>query len=117
MKMENKMELKAAGINLETGLDRFVGDERLFLDFLKKFPEDSSFIKLSQELSKDNVQEAYKAAHTLKGVAGNLSVDSLYQTILPLVEALRKGRLREAKQYFPIVKESYEQIVDVLKKI
>ena len=39
MKMENRKELRDVGINMETGLDRFVGNESLFIDFLKKLAQ------------------------------------------------------------------------------
>ncbi len=117
MKMENRSELKDVGINLETGLERFVGNESLFIDFLKKFPYDSSYNKMAAELNKKSCEEAYKAAHTLKGVAGNLSLDRLYKRMIPLVEALRKGKLEEANSLYGAVKESYDEIVEALNRL
>ncbi|MFA9465893.1 MAG: Hpt domain-containing protein [Velocimicrobium sp.] len=117
MKMEKRKELKAVGINLESGLARFVGNESLFIDFLKKFPYDSTYSKVEEELNQNNSVAAYKAAHTLKGVAGNLSLDSLYQQMNPLVESLRKGKIEDAKSQFCFVKECYSEIVTVLNDL
>lgn len=117
MKMEMRTKMVEAGINWETGLERFVGNDSLFIAFLKKFPGDSSYSKMAEELEKNNCEEAFKAAHTLKGVAGNLSLEDLYHKLQPLVEALRDGKLEEGKEYFETVEESYERTIRAIMQL
>ena len=117
MKMDVRTGLEAAGINCVTGLERFVGNDALFIDFLKKFPDDPSYGRMEEELKKDNCEGAFKAAHTLKGVTSNLSMDALHYKLQPLVEALRTGKLEEAKDYFKGVEEAYEKAVATILQL
>lgn len=112
-----KKELEQLGVNFETGLARFVGNERLFLDFLIKFPKDKSFESMVGEIQNGNCEEAFKAAHTLKGVAGNLSLDGFYKALAPLVEDLRLGELNAAKEKAEGVGNKYYELVEALNKI
>ena len=72
-KMENNMRqrLMDAGINVDTGISRFMGNEGLFLKFLGKFLQDTNFAGLAEAVKKQDVEEAFRCAHTLKGVCGN----------------------------------------------
>lgn len=45
--------------------------------FLRLFPLDDSFPRLSEALGRGDVQTAFRAAHTLKGVAANLGLERL----------------------------------------
>ena len=53
-------------------MGRFVTEERV-LRFVRKFPADGSFAALKSSLADGNAQEAFRAAHTIKGVCQNLS--------------------------------------------
>lgn len=117
MEEEWKKSLEKLGVNFETGLARFVGNEKLFLDFLKKFPKDKSFENMMSEIQNSNSQEAFKAAHTLKGVAGNLSLDGFYQVLVPMVEDLRLGQLESAKEKSQEVSKKYNELVDFLNTL
>lgn len=58
---------------------------------------------------------AFTAAHTLKGVTGNLSLNVLYRSLLPLVEALRgQGDLPLAESLFPAAQEEYRRAVECI---
>ena len=60
--------------------------------FLRLFPLDDSFPQLSEALGRGDVQAAFRAAHTLKGVAQNLGFDRLYAASVPLTEAMRGAK-------------------------
>ena len=47
--------------------------------FALKFLEDQSYIQLKQALENKNYEDAFRSAHTLKGVCQNLSFDRLYE--------------------------------------
>ena len=112
-----KTTLKENGVNLTVGLERFLGNEALFEKFLRKFLLDSSFKEKSQSMEIGDTSEAFKAAHTLKGVAGNLSIDGVYHSVIPVMEALRLGNLTEAQKLFPILEEKYKSVIHILKTI
>lgn len=58
---------QAMGADYEEVFGR-LRSERLITKFVLKFPGDPSFSQLQSTLEEKNVEEAFRAAHTLKGV-------------------------------------------------
>lgn len=89
MNSEVKEALVSAEINVDEALRRMLGNEGLLLKFLGKFCEDESYNKLVAAMESGDRKEAFIAAHTLKGLAGNLGLTGLMNAVVPVVEALR----------------------------
>jgi len=98
-------------------VNRFAGNEALFTKFLKKFVDDPTFSDLRKAMAGTDADEAFRQAHTLKGVVGNLSFDDLFEKLNPVVEALRAGDLDTAKTLFPAVEAEYERAIEGVKQI
>ena len=77
--------------------------------FVGKFLSDQSFPLLEQSMKDRNYEEAFRAAHTLKGVTQNLSFTRLYQSSHEITEALRTQDYELAVQLFPKVEADYIQ--------
>ena len=78
---------EAIGGNYEDVLRR-LPSEALIRKFTLKFLEDQSYPLLKQSLGDNNYEEAFRGAHTLKGVCQNLSFDRLYEVSSELTELL-----------------------------
>lgn len=91
-----KKRLEAAGVDADDALGRFLQNEALMMKFLGRFPADTSFSRLQEAMERGDAAQAFEAAHTLKGVAGNLSLKRLYEALTPMVEELRAGDLAAA---------------------
>lgn len=111
---EKRTLLVQIGVDVDGGLDRFMGNEALFLKCLRRFPADTSFQQLEEALSAGDLQAAFVAAHTLKGVSGNLSLEAVFQASLPVVEALRCGSREEAEAAMPALRDIYQKNIIVL---
>lgn len=66
-------------------------NESLVLRFVKKYPANPSFDELCAAVDQADWETAFRAVHTLKGVAQNLGFDRLYAVSVPLTEAMRGG--------------------------
>lgn len=106
--------LLEAGIDVEDALERFMGNETLMVKFLLRFPEDENFLRLKRALAAGDAGAAFTAAHTLKGVAGNLSMEKLFRQVDPLVEDLRSEHLAAATGRMPALEESYARVLEAL---
>lgn len=113
----NRYKLSKAGVDVEQGLNRVGYSKEFYESLLKKFCEDDYYEQLKSALKQEECQEAFRYAHTLKGISGNLSMTRLYNAIAPLVEELRKGNLANAQALFPEVEAAYEVLMDVLKNM
>lgn len=81
--------------------------EALVQKFVGKFLTDKSFQLLEDSLKAGDYGEAFRAAHTLKGVAQNLSFTRLYQSSHEITEALRTKDYDLASQLLPKVEDDY----------
>lgn len=80
-------------IDVESAKERFMGNENLYKRFLFELPERTLYQELKEVLAKENVQEAFEAAHKMKGIIENLSLNLLGRKIYEVVEVLRNGSL------------------------
>ena len=85
--------------------------------FIGKFLEDDSYQKLCEEMDAGNREEAFRAAHTLKGVCLNLGLKNLYTVSSDLTEKLRGRELDGSDELFQKVREQYNITIDALKKV
>ena len=68
-----------------------MGSEALVKRFAVKFLEDKSFEELTESLKEKDGEDAFRAAHTLKGICANLGLDRLYEADSELTEKLRNS--------------------------
>lgn len=105
------------GANYDNVLSRLGGSDALVKRFALKFLDDASYQNLEQQLENKDVEEAFRAAHTLKGVCLNLGFDNLFTVSSDLTEKLRAKELDGADELFEKVKEQYEITVNALKEM
>lgn len=73
--------------------ERFMGNEALYKKFLFRFPGENRIEELRKYIVEQNIDDAFFVAHTMKGVASNLSLELVVQFLNPVVETLRKKEL------------------------
>ncbi|MBP5694481.1 MAG: Hpt domain-containing protein [Bacilli bacterium] len=81
--------LKEFGCDVETGLARCVNNEMLFLRLVSTIPGNENFQKLQSTVRDQDFENAFQAAHGLKGIVANLSLTPLYEPINEITEHLR----------------------------
>ena len=91
--------------------------ESMIRKFALMFLNDDSYPKLEQSLKEGNAQEAFRAAHTLKGVCQNLGFTNLYPPVYDLTEVLRAGTLEGSKELFARVTEQYKITTDAIRAV
>lgn len=84
-----KQKLKENGADVEGTLHRFMNNDALFLKFILKFKDDQNYALLKKHLDEKNYEEAFKAAHTLKGVSANLGLNPIFDRASAVTELLR----------------------------
>lgn len=85
----------AIGGDYEGTKARLSTDARIKKSALK-FENDTNYNDLLRALAAGNVKDAFRAAHTLKGICLNLGFDSLYRSASAITEILRAGSLDTA---------------------
>jgi HPt (histidine-containing phosphotransfer) domain-containing protein len=71
-------------IDVADGVKRVMNNMKLYVKLLTKFRDDTKLDDLEGALAAGEMEKAQGAAHTLKGIAGNLSFAELYKQSLEL---------------------------------
>lgn len=104
------------GADLDGALRRLM-NEKLVEKFVVKFLADGSFQKLDESLQDKNYEEAFRAAHTLKGVTANLGLTKLQDVSSQITEMLRNGKAPEDESYMEVVRAEYERTIETIRKL
>ena len=105
------------GQNYEEVLDR-LGNEAILKKFVVKFLDDPSYQMLDEGLKTGNAEQAFRAAHTIKGICLNLGFDKLYQASSDITEQLRgKDIVEGTEERFLEVKKQYADLTDIIRKM
>lgn len=86
--------------------------------FITKFLDDGSFSELCLAMEEGDREKAFRAAHTLKGVSANLSLNQLLSTVILLTEQLRTETADipdEAYLFCENVKQDYALTVHAIR--
>ena len=86
--------------------------------FVAKFLDDGSYPELCRAMEQGQTEEAFRAAHTLKGVSANLGFDRLTASSGELTELLRgrtDGIPTEAVPLLDMVRQDYELTADAIR--
>ena len=112
------MTLKECYAAMGGDYDEAIGrlrSEKLVQKFVLRFLEDKSYDLLCASMESKNYEEAFRAAHTIKGVCANLAFTVLGKSSSELSEALRNGYTPEADGLAEQVKQEYQQTVAAIR--
>lgn len=105
------------GIDYEDAMDRFGGNGELFGRLAAKYLESDSYARLVAAMEMHDFDEAYRQAHSLKGIAGNLSFTKLYNVAAEMAGNLREGEYLAAESFLPDVEDAHRRVVEGLEKL
>ena len=93
-------------------------------DFIKKmltkFLQSDSISNLFMAFEQKDFQKVFAAAHSLKGVLGNLALDPLYNKVIPIVEKTRNANENsnvDLESEMNDFRNEYNLVVVQLKKL
>lgn len=92
-------------------------NESLVLRFVKKYPDNPSIDELCAAVDQADWETAFRAVHTLKGVAQNLGFDRLYAVSVPLTEAMRGGKPLTDPALLTAVKDVHQETVAAILQL
>lgn len=91
------------------------GDEQLYISCLWMFLDDPTMDELNEAIRIKSWDEAFTAAHALKGLAGNMGFVPLMHSTGKLVVLIRGGRLQEIGDCVAQINSNYRDITDAIR--
>ncbi len=104
------------GGNYENVFSR-LRSEKLILKFVFRFLEDPSYELLCKSIEEHNDEEAFRAAHTIKGICQNLGFDVLLKSSSEMADAYRHGKTPDADQIFESFKKDYQHTISAIQQL
>ena len=98
------------------GVSERLRSENMVRKFALKFLEDRSYDLFCDAMADKNYEEAFRAAHTLKGICQNLGFTRLLKSSSEMSEALRYNRTEEAEALCKCFEADYKSVIEALSE-
>jgi HPt (histidine-containing phosphotransfer) domain-containing protein len=102
-------------INFDDGMKRMMNNGKLYARLLEKFKSNTSMADLELRLAAGDLEGAQISAHTLKGLAANLSLTELFERIRDLESRIKERAVPE--DALDTVKSAYEETLKRLDEV
>lgn len=99
-------KLRDYGAKTDEGLARCINNEAFYFRMIDLALKDKSFDELESALRAGDQDAAFAAAHSLKGVLGNLALEPMFRPASELTELLRS---RTPGDYDALLQKILEQ--------
>ena len=106
--------LKQLGCDTDDGLSRCMGNEAFYFKLIGKVLEDKNFQALEDAVAAKDLDKAFDAAHSLKGVLGNLALTPIYQPVYEITELLRERRDVDYSGYLKTISDKRKEIAALM---
>ncbi|MGD1816619.1 MAG: Hpt domain-containing protein [Pleomorphochaeta sp.] len=114
--MEEKLnKLKNWGCDINGALDRFLNDKDLYFECLLMFVDDENFSELKNHINDEDQKIPFTYVHTLKGVAGNLGITPLFESLSELCEVLRSSNYNSNSGLYERTIVDYNIFLEIMK--
>jgi HPt (histidine-containing phosphotransfer) domain-containing protein len=102
-------------VNYEEGVKRVLNNSKLYIKLLSKFKAETSLDELDAALAAGDMEKARTAAHTVKGIAANLSLMELYKQALEIETRIKAGSVEEGA--LETVRKAFDETVKSVEKV
>lgn len=107
--------LTAYGIDYADAMARMLNNGALFKQLAMHYMDDANYAALAEDMKVADYETAYNHAHTLKGVAGNLSFATLHGLAAQLCDALSAGDAETASALMEPLAEAHARVREGLE--
>lgn len=107
--------LKQFGADVDDGLSRCMGNEAFYFKLIVKVVEDKNFQALEDAVAAKDLDAAFDAAHSLKGVLGNLALTPVYEPVFEITELLRERKDIDYSEYLKTISEKRSELAALIE--
>ena len=110
-------QFQLPGIHVENALIRLGGNEKLYHKILLQFLEDNeeTIDRLEEALANENYLFSEGMLHSLKGVAGNIGADDLYDAIRELEVSIRGKKNKEITERMNLFAKELLAVIESIR--
>ena len=108
--------LREYGADVDEGLARCMNMESFYLGLVDSSLDDKYYDLLLNAVASGDLDEAFKAVHSLKGMAGNLSLTPLFKITSEMTELLRVKADADYTAMAKAVEEEHKKLLESRKQ-
>jgi len=105
----------AVYVNCAEGIKRMMNNPKLYLRLLTKFKNDTKLDALETAFSRGDAEKTKTEVHTLKGLAGNLSLMELSIQCLELENRIKSGNMDQGQM--ETVRTVFDMTLQTIDKV
>ncbi len=109
-------ELRALGVDVDDGLKRLMGNEKLYTRLLGSFVKMIRDQEVTEDFDASDCTQTIEKVHSVKGTAGNLSLTPIFEAYNEMLNLLRTGKPEEAREVLRKVLPVQKEIVDCIER-
>lgn len=109
-------ELKSKDVNVEEAIERFLGNASLYEKMLMKFLDLMNDMAVDTNFDCNEYNDIIEKTHAIKGAAGNLSINPIYEAYTEIVNLLRAHQPEQAKLVLEKIIPVQNDIIECIKK-
>jgi HPt (histidine-containing phosphotransfer) domain-containing protein len=103
-------------VNFEEGVNRVMNNAKLYIKLITKFKTENNLNDLSAALGANDYEKAQVAAHTMKGIAANLSLTELFEKSKEIEAQIKEksvqaGELEKVQAVFDETIKEVEKVI------
>jgi HPt (histidine-containing phosphotransfer) domain-containing protein len=102
-------------IDFADGVKRVMNNTKLYVKLLAKFKDGTRLDDLEAAIAAGDMEKARNSAHTIKGLAANLSLAELYKQCLELETQIKAGAADPAQ--LNTVKTAFAKTLQEIEKV
>ncbi len=89
--------------------------ENLIARLVVKYLDDPTYRELMEAVQNQDVDAAFRAAHTLKGVCQNLGFSNMFQPVFDVTEIFRSGTMEGAAPLLEEITREYDKVTEAIR--
>ncbi len=107
------------GINVASGINRIGGNQTVYKEILQQFRHDSgeTLDEIQTAVAASDYETASQKAHSIKGVAGNIGADDLYQVAMSLEMALKQEKTQVISPLMDTFSQQFQKVMNSIFKL
>ena len=98
--------LRAAGIDYDAALARFMGKQAIYEKYLRKLPA----------LEQQDDAELLEQVHAIKGLTGTLGITGLFEQSAAIVALLRAGTREGLQEKMTSLKQEWDRVCETIRQ-
>jgi HPt (histidine-containing phosphotransfer) domain-containing protein len=102
--------LRDWGADVDTGLSRCMNNEDFYLRMVDRAKGEEGFATLPAAIAEGRLHDAFEAAHSLKGVLGNLALTPLFAPVSEITELLRSETDTDYSALLPQIAHEHDRL-------